>query len=223
MCIVKMKKFTLIELLVVVAIIGILASMLLPSLTKAREAGKRALCISNLKQIGVAMQMYIDDADGYYPPKGDGSHQYGWFGKRGTLWTTKPSERFLNIYVMTENPIPDDAEVPLAECPSDERHYDERGASYNANTHPSVDGLYKSPVTESWHISSVNSPTKFVVMPEYGGDKSMLGDNPPADAYFHTPYGKRFWNVLFADSHVKFIRINDGQKSGGEFTFVRTE
>lgn len=55
-----MKKFTLIELLVVVAIIGILASMLLPSLSRAREVTKRAVCMSNQKQIGMLFINYVD-------------------------------------------------------------------------------------------------------------------------------------------------------------------
>ena len=53
-----MKKFTLIELLIVVAIIGILVSMLIPSLAKAREVTKRAVCSSNLSQISKAYQLY---------------------------------------------------------------------------------------------------------------------------------------------------------------------
>ncbi len=72
------NRFTLIELLVVIAIIAILAALLLPALNQARDKAKNTQCISNLKQHGTWISLYVNDYDGFIPACDNTSGCYPW-------------------------------------------------------------------------------------------------------------------------------------------------
>lgn len=92
----KSRAFTLIELLVVIAIIAILAAILFPVFAQAKQAAKRTSALSNVKQIGTAVQIYMADYDDVYP-LGNGMC---WWGPRDGAWTYSVQPYIKNVPIL---------------------------------------------------------------------------------------------------------------------------
>ena len=110
------RAFTLIELLVVIAIIGILAAVLLPTLGRSKESGRRTVCVNNLRQLALASHLYANDYDGQLPPR-----------TLSEQWTTQLLPEYQNINVLlcpTDTP---------SGPPGDPAHADAAPRSYIMN------------------------------------------------------------------------------------------
>ncbi len=199
--------FTLIELLLVIAIITILTALLLPALNQARERGRAVTCLNQLKQIGLASQMYQDEYVGYYP---------GYFGSSLTTFVADVSG-YLGI---PKNKISDYAAVgKFFWCPSDRVRADtsNRIYSYAQNLY----ARYNSPEIFLRRNSQPKKPSEIIYFADCMRDRSgevgwpmtISGStfplNPAGDVGMRIDFrhvGSA--NVLWIDGHTNAFKMN---------------
>ncbi len=181
------KSFTLIELLVVVAIIAILMSVLLPSLSKARDMAWGARCKSNLKQIGSGIQLYADDYRGYLPY---GPNAYAdWIS---LLWPSiYPGKPYVG-FTSAELPLPG----TIFYCAVAERQEETPKRSYGFNIRI-VDNSSATAET----IQQIPKPSKAALAMDYL-DSSTFAD-PSHVALRHSG----LFNAAFADAHAEAVKF----------------
>jgi len=174
---VKRNTFTLIELLVVIAIIGILASMLHPSLAKARRKAIMAVCTSQIRQLSMGQLLYCETYNGYFPDtEGEGysRHNWGWAGNSDRWDRYLATKRPVNPFI-TSN-LSDEVEMKFLECPSDENPYAYNkygegkyswykvyGTSYSINKGPMDNSLGNRGEGAPQQLLQVKEPSRMVM------------------------------------------------------------
>ena len=202
----KNNLFTLIELLVVVAIIGILVSLLLPSLMRARKVAIQAVCTSNLSQLGKASHMMLKERKQKFPNKSIGGYHWtsNWLGKKGSYFKLSSTKRPLNQFL---NPnIKDGDEMEFVKCPTEDgiQRYDEYGSSYGANNgfhNYSLGSGYKD--INTVYVDDVVSPSRMSMIQEHPVYWVSYKDvNNEANGY-HYDHKERRYTMVYVDGHAK--------------------
>jgi len=226
-------KFTLIEILVVVAIIGILASLLLPALGSAREKAKLATCKSNLKQLHIAYILYGEDNDNYYPLEG---WHLSWSDKLAPYdgRTVAYSDLYTNAAIKASK-----SSAGLYACPSDDIQrfygtspdaltlsyapsYLSGGSGSNPKIYASSRGIIGDynyggsigRISRSMKASEINSASSTLSTFEYmeeqrclgRKDKSLIGTGSLNNNPGNIPHeGLIKSNFLFVDGHAESL------------------
>ena len=213
------QKFTLIELLVVVAIIGILASLLVPVLGKARQSARAVVCVSQYKQIGIALASYTDDNNELYPLE----DRQNWLGQKGENWPWKGVnviERPLNVYLgFTQNGM----SVPFAKCPATEDTwtFPAKGSDY-WSTAFTQDGLGILGLRSTDIIHSA----RMVTFDKKQSQQWARQTNIDSVLKNSHDSGKPYFAYLFADGHVTHVKSQAGEGvsfQSNRLTYVNAE
>ena len=191
----KKKGFTLIELLVVIAIIGVVASLLAPVVGKAREGARRSQCANNLRQIGIAMYLYIDEHQSTFPPL---------LSSSGVRWYNALEPTYLD-------------NKDVFRCPN-YKYHDYTNSSkfsyaYNFGVSTTT-GLTRSSGTIGNDMNIVRSPSQCIMVADSGpGPATSIGWNYydlfKSDISSGTGRHSRGTNIVFVDGHVKWHRNLD--------------
>lgn len=193
------NAFTLIELLVVVAIIAILASILLPSLSRAKSFAKSSQCISNLRQWGLALHLYASDNNDWMPPEGSGNAISGGMGWYVAL------PRTLGVATYPEMPWRTNAAAALTRspflCPSNTNRSNGNNLfHYCLNLHIDEAGDSDHPV----RLGTVPQPTRVVWLFDNGKKAARAQQNN-----VHTNLHRAGANISFIDGHVRRFPVRD--------------